>query len=93
MEQYTDAEIDAMCLKAELDELSEQYETLRLKYEELQVLFVETDDELNHYRDKFIDEALQHNYLKNDYEQLQEDYLRAQNYALELAREIDGLNG
>jgi chromosome segregation ATPase len=93
MDQYTDAEIDAMCLKAELDELSEQYETLRLKYEELQVLFVETDDELNHYRDKFIDEALQHNYLKNDYEQLQEDYLRAQNYALELAREIDGLNG
>lgn len=93
MDQYTDIEIDAMCLKAELDELSEQYEILRLKYEELQVLFVETDDELNHYRDKFIDEALQHNYLKNDYEQLQEDYLRAQNYALELAREIDGLNG
>lgn len=93
MDQYTDAEIDAMCLKAELDELSEQYENLRLKYEELQVLFVETDDELNHYRNKFIDEALQHNYLKNDYEQLQEDYLRAQNYALELAREIDGLNG
>ena len=49
------------------------FEELKVKYEDLQELFVETDDELNYYRDKFIDESLQNEYLKNDYGYLRED--------------------
>lgn len=69
------------------------FEDLKYKYEELQNIFVETDDELNHYRKKYIDECLQHNYLKDDYYHLQEELLQVKNHALELAREIDQLNG
>ena len=83
MEQYSDEtlmkmEYDAMkkeCLKyrVERDSWRTNFEELKIKYEELQNIYVETEDELNEYRNKFIDEALQHNYLKDDYEYLQRD--------------------
>lgn len=73
MNQYTEIEMDAMTYKAQADSWRENFEELKVKYEDLQDLFVSTDDELNLYRDKFIDESLQHNYLKNDYEYLRED--------------------
>jgi len=73
MEQYSDEtlmkmEYDAM--KKERDSWRHNFEELKIKYEELQNIFVETDDELNYYRDKFVDESLQHNYLKNDMEEV-----------------------
>lgn len=77
MNQYSDEELMQMeynALKKERDDLLEcvvswrkNFEELKVKYEELQNLFVETDDELNEYRDKFVNEAIQHEYLKNDY--------------------------
>lgn len=83
MNQYSDEELMQMeyaAMKKERDGLLEcvvswrkNFEELKEKYEELQNLFVETDDELNEYREKFINEALQHNYLKNDYEYLLEE--------------------
>lgn len=51
------------------------FDELKVKYEELQNLFVETDDELNEYRDKFVNEAIQHEYLKNDYEYIMQDII------------------
>ena len=85
MAQYSDEELmkmeyDAMkkeCLKyrVERDSWRNNFEELKIKYEELQNIYVETDDEFNHYRNKFIDEALQHNYLKNDYDYLRQDML------------------
>ena len=83
MEQYSDEELMKMeydAIKQDRDHLLEcvqswrrNFEELKIKYEELQNIYVETEDELNEYRNKFIDEALQHNYLKNDYEYLQRD--------------------
>jgi predicted nucleic acid-binding Zn-ribbon protein len=78
MNQYSDEvlmkmEYDAM--KKERDSWRRNFEELKIKYEELQNIYVETEDELEHYRNKFIDESLQHNYLKNDYEYLQSDML------------------
>ena len=72
MNQYTEMEMDLMSLKAERDSWRRNFEELKVKYEELQDLFVSTDDELNEYRDKFVHEALEHNYLKNDYDYLNE---------------------
>lgn len=78
MAQYSDEvlmkmEYDAM--KKERDSWRRNFEELKVKYEELQNIYVETEDELDHYRNKFVDEALQHNYLKNDYEYLQQDMI------------------
>jgi predicted nucleic acid-binding Zn-ribbon protein len=78
MDQYSDEvlmkmEYDAM--KKERDSWRRNFEELKIKYEELQNIFVETEDELEYYRNKFVDESLQHNYLKNDYEYLQQDML------------------
>jgi chromosome segregation ATPase len=76
MAQYTDEELMEMeynAIKQERDSWRRNFEELKIKYEELQNLFVETDDELNEYRDKFVNEAIQHEYLKNDYEYLQRD--------------------
>lgn len=78
MAQYTDDELMEMeynAIKSERDSWRRNFEELKIKYEELQNLFVETDDELNEYREKFVNEALQYNYLKNDYEYLQQDML------------------
>ena len=85
MDQYSDEELMQMeyaAMKKERDDLLEcvvswrrNFEELKVKYEELQNLFVETDDELNEYREKFVNEAIQHEYLKNDYEYLQHDML------------------
>lgn len=49
------------------------FEELKVKYEELQDLFVETDDELNIYRGRFVDEAIQNSSLKLDYDLLRGD--------------------
>ena len=62
--------MDLMSLKAERDSWRRNFEELKVTYEELQDLFVATDDELNYYRDKFINESLQHDYLKNDHNHL-----------------------
>ena len=73
MAQYTDEELMEMeynAMKQERDSWRRNFEELKIKYEELQNIFVETDDELNYYRDKFVDESLQHNYLKNDMEEV-----------------------
>jgi len=67
--------MDLMSLKAERDSWRRNFEELKVKYEELQDLFVATDDELNYYRDKFINESLQHDYLKNDYDYLRQDMI------------------
>ena len=78
MNQYSEEELMEMEYKAmsdERDSWRRNFEELKVKYEELQEVFVETDDELNIYRGRFIDEALQNGYLKNDYEYLREDML------------------
>jgi len=93
MNQYTEIEMDAMTYKAQADSWRENFEELKVKYEDLQDLFVSTDDELNLYRDKFIDESLQHNYLKDDCYYLAED-LEDLKYRLSVLEErmsnIDG---
>jgi len=76
MSQYTDDELIQMefnAIKQERDSWRRNFEELKIKYEELQNLFVETDDELNEYREKFVNEAIQHEYLKNDYEYILRD--------------------
>ena len=79
MTQYTEMEMDLMSLTAERDSWRKNFEELKVKYEELQDLFVATDDELNEYRDKFVKEAIQHEYVKNDY-----DYLSEQLYDIKV---------
>jgi chromosome segregation ATPase len=64
-----------MSLKAERDLWFSKFEELQDKYEELQELFVETDDELNYYRNKFVEESMQHEYLKNDYDYVRQDMI------------------
>lgn len=76
MSQYTDDELIQMefnAIRQERDSWRRNFEELKVKYEELQNLFVETDDELNEYREKFTNEAIQHEYLKNDYEYILRD--------------------
>jgi predicted nucleic acid-binding Zn-ribbon protein len=76
MAQYSDEELMRMeydAIKKERDSWRRNFEELKIKYQELQNIYVETEDELNEYRDKFVNEALQHNYLKDDYEYLQRD--------------------
>jgi predicted nucleic acid-binding Zn-ribbon protein len=78
MNQYSDEVLMKMeydAIKKERDSWRHNFEELKIKYEDLQNIYVETEDELEHYRNKFIDESLQHNYLKNDYEYLQRDML------------------
>ena len=69
---------DTQQLGFQVDNLQEEswrknFEELKVKYEELQDLFVETDDELNIYRGRFVDEALQNSSLKLDYDLLRKD--------------------
>ena len=76
MSQYSDEELMQMeynAMRDERDSWRRNFQELKKKYEELQELFVETDDELNEYREKFVNEALQHNYLKNDYEYMRNE--------------------
>lgn len=78
MAQYTDEELMQMeynAMKTERDSWRRNFEELKIKYQELQNLFVETDDELNEYRDKFVNESIQHEYLKNDYEYIMQDII------------------
>lgn len=78
MAQYTDEELMQMeynAIKTERDSWRRNFEELKIKYQELQNLFVETDDELNEYRDKFVNESIQHEYLKNDYEYIMQDII------------------
>lgn len=78
MSQYSDEELMQMeynAMRDERDSWRRNFEDLKVKYEDLQELFVETDDELNIYRGKFVDEALQNGYLKNDYDYLRQDML------------------
>lgn len=65
-EAYTDLEMDLMCYKSEAEEYRKKYDELRIKYEELQEVLVSTDEELDYYREKFVTEALQHEYLKKE---------------------------
>ena len=74
-QMYSEIEMDAMTYKAQADMLKENLEDLQVRYEELQDLFVETDEELNIYRGKFVDEAIQNSSLKLDYNYLHEDIL------------------
>jgi len=69
---------DTQQLGFQVDNLQEDswrknFEELKVKYEELQDLFVETDDELNIYRGRFVDEAIQNSSLKLDYDLLRKD--------------------
>ena len=69
---------DTQQLGFQVDNLQEEswrknFEELKVKYEELQDLFVETDDELNIYRGRFVDEALQNSSSKLDYDTLRGD--------------------
>jgi chromosome segregation ATPase len=78
MNQYSDEELMRMeynAMRDERDSWRRNFEELKIKYEELQEIFVETDDELNEYRDKFVNEAIQHEYLKNDYGYLRTEML------------------
>ena len=78
MNQYSDEELMQMeynAMRDERDSWRRNFEELKVKYEDLQELFVETDDELNIYRDKFINESLQNGYLQNDYYYMQQDML------------------
>jgi chromosome segregation ATPase len=78
MNQYSDEELMQMeynAMRDERDSWRRNFEELKIKYEELQEIFVETDDELNEYRDKFVNEAIQHEYLKNDYGYLRTEML------------------
>ena len=74
--QYSDEELMQMeynAMKSERDSWRRNFEELKIKYQELQNIFVETEDELNEYREKFVNEAIQHEYLKNDYEYILRD--------------------
>ena len=95
MDQYS----DEVLMKMEYNAMKEQceswrcnFEELKIKYEELQNIYVETEDELEYYRNKFIDESLQHNYLKNDYEYLTEEIreVKARLDSLEILAERGG---
>lgn len=70
---YSEIEMDAMTYKAQAEMWRENFEDLQVKYEEIQDLFVSTDEELNIYRGRFVDEALQNSSLKLDYDCLRKD--------------------
>lgn len=70
---YSEIEMDAMTYKAEADVLAENLEDLQVRYEELQDLFVSTDEELNIYRGKFVAEAIQNSSLQSEYDLLRRD--------------------
>ena len=73
IQMYSEIEMDAMTYKAQADMLKENLEDLQVRYEELQDLFVSTDEELNIYRGRFVDEAIQNSSLKLDYDLLRGD--------------------
>jgi hypothetical protein len=58
--QYTDDELDAMCDAAELAELKDKYNDLKMEHEALQCLFVQ--------------EEYDHDELKVEYDKVQKDY-------------------
>ena len=69
-DNYTDIEMDLMCANAEakqwrerFEELKRQYEELLYKHEELQNLFVQTDDELREYQGRFVETSLKYDSL------------------------------
>jgi predicted nucleic acid-binding Zn-ribbon protein len=95
MNQYSDEVLMKMeynAMKEQCESWRRNFEELKIKYEELQNIYVETEDELNYYRDKFVDESLQHNYLKNDYEYLTEEIreVKARLDSLEILAERGG---
>lgn len=70
MMKYTDTEMDLMHYKAEAESWRRNFEELKVKYEELQNLFVEVDDELLYYKEKFINESIQKDILRSDIEEI-----------------------
>ena len=58
--RYTDDELDSMCDAAELAELQDKYNDLKMEHEALQCLFVQ--------------EEYDHDELKVEYDKLQKDY-------------------
>lgn len=83
---YSEMEIDQMHDQGKEASWRQNFEELKVKYEDLQDLFVHTDEELNIYRGRFIDEAIQNGYLKNDYGYLREDIqeIKSRLHSLEL---------
>lgn len=68
---YTDIEMDLMCATAEAKQWRERYDGLKrayddllYKHEELQNLFVETEEETDYYREKFIQESLKYDSMR-----------------------------
>lgn len=70
--QYTDLELEAMSNAEELKSWKDNFQQLKIKYEELLEVHEETVKERDFYREKYINEALQYNYLKNDLDDLKE---------------------
>lgn len=83
---YSEMEIDQMHDQGKKASWRQNFEELKVKYEDLQDLFVQTDEELNIYRGRFIDEAIQNGYLKNDCGYLREDMqeIKSRLHSLEL---------
>ena len=70
---YNETEIAQMHNQGKEASWRQNFEELKVKYEDLQDLFVQTDEELDYYRNKFIDESIQRGYLINDYDYLKEE--------------------
>ena len=83
---YNETEIAQMHNQGKESSWRQNFEELKVKYEDLQDLFVQTDEELDIYRGKFVDEALQNGYLQNDYGYLRDDIreIKSRLYSLEL---------
>jgi predicted nucleic acid-binding Zn-ribbon protein len=83
---YNETEIAQMHNQGKEASWRQNFEELKVKYEDLQDLFVQTDEELDIYRGKFVDEALQNGYLKNEHGYLRDDIqeIKSRLHTLEL---------
>jgi hypothetical protein len=64
---YTDVEMDLIIAtndakqwRDRFESLKEKYDTLLSDYEQLQNIYVETEDEMTGYRDSFLNESIRH---------------------------------
>jgi hypothetical protein len=64
---YTDVEMDLIIAtndakqwRDRFESLKEKYDTLLTDYEQLQNIYVETEEEMTGYRDSFLNESIRH---------------------------------
>lgn len=89
--QYSDAELDAMCLAAEKEQIYKNYRAAIDEYNKLQDAYNKLEHEHQILQNLFVQEEFEHDETKVKYQQSQDNYHTVVGMLRNFADEIDDL--